>query len=405
MAIGKITQVDLRDLWKQEASDFTQWLSENLSDLCDAVDMNFELLKTEQRIDESRFVIDILAEDDSGEYVIIENQLERTDHTHLGQIITYASLPQMSHKFESQEWGPHLLAKHSFKEIPEKTLILGGQKNYYHWMINWISKLSTLEAARMMDSFDSILLPELYDLEPYHLESLRCVKGLDGKKWIHLKANEVARAVGCISVSIIPNPIHAPHHLAWLRKKFCQTPEARSFPKIYISRGDAAARRRILNETEVMDLLADFGYKSVTLSSLSISEQAALFASAKNIIAPHGAGLANLVFCSPQTQVCEFQSAKRSTRVYMSLGKYTNCDSYDILKCDPADGSDSNIVDLTVPLGELKKILAKYEAHRKPGAHSLGHTTRRIMHSIREVFTNKKSTPENPKKEITTVRL
>ncbi len=91
MKIGKITQVNLREVWQQEASDFTQWLSENLSELCDAVDMNLELISTEQRVDDSRYTIDILAEDDLGEYVIIENQLEKTDHTHLGQIITYAS--------------------------------------------------------------------------------------------------------------------------------------------------------------------------------------------------------------------------------------------------------------------------------------------------------------------------
>ncbi|MBX9721666.1 MAG: hypothetical protein K2X81_09745 [Candidatus Obscuribacterales bacterium] len=91
MRVGKIVQVDLREVWKQESSDFTQWLSENLTELCDAVEMNLELINTEQRVDESRYAIDILAEDDSGQYVIIENQLEKTDHTHLGQIITYAS--------------------------------------------------------------------------------------------------------------------------------------------------------------------------------------------------------------------------------------------------------------------------------------------------------------------------
>ena len=91
MRIGKLTQVDLREVWKQESSDFTQWLAENMSDLCDAIGMNLELLNTEQRVDESRYAIDILAEDESGEFVIIENQLEKTDHTHLGQIVTYAA--------------------------------------------------------------------------------------------------------------------------------------------------------------------------------------------------------------------------------------------------------------------------------------------------------------------------
>src|SRR6185437_9219115 len=91
MKIGKLFQVDLREVWPQEASDFTGWLADHLSELSEALDMNLELLKTEQRVDDSRFSIDILAEDESGNYVIIENQLEKTDHSHLGQIITYAS--------------------------------------------------------------------------------------------------------------------------------------------------------------------------------------------------------------------------------------------------------------------------------------------------------------------------
>jgi len=90
--LGTIEQVDLREIWKHEALDFTRWLSEddNLGLLGDAVGMELELRETESAI--GPFNVDIFAVDTgSGARVIIENQLEDTDHDHLGKIITYAA--------------------------------------------------------------------------------------------------------------------------------------------------------------------------------------------------------------------------------------------------------------------------------------------------------------------------
>ena len=89
--LGKIEKIeDLRTIWKNEATDFTPWLSENLSLLNDALNMNLVLVETESAV--GGYSLDILAEDqDSGDTVIIENQLEQTNHDHLGKLITYAS--------------------------------------------------------------------------------------------------------------------------------------------------------------------------------------------------------------------------------------------------------------------------------------------------------------------------
>src|SRR3989338_11068327 len=91
MNLGKLEQVDLRNAWKNEASDFTHWLAreENLALLSDEIGIQINLLKTESDI--GNFNVDILAEDDNGNKIIIENQLETTNHDHLGKIITYAS--------------------------------------------------------------------------------------------------------------------------------------------------------------------------------------------------------------------------------------------------------------------------------------------------------------------------
>ena len=93
MKLGKLEKVkDLRSVWKHEANDFTKWLSkeENLNTLSEEIGINIELISTEAKT--GSFSTDILAvEDNTDNKIIIENQLEATNHDHLGKIITYAS--------------------------------------------------------------------------------------------------------------------------------------------------------------------------------------------------------------------------------------------------------------------------------------------------------------------------
>ncbi len=93
MKLGKLEKIkDLRSVWKHEATDFTTWLSdeENLATLGEEIGIDIELLSTEAKT--GSFSTDILAvEANTNNKIIIENQLEATDHDHLGKIITYAS--------------------------------------------------------------------------------------------------------------------------------------------------------------------------------------------------------------------------------------------------------------------------------------------------------------------------
>ena len=89
--LSKLERVPLREAWKHEANDFTPWLAEtdNLNALADALGISeLVLVATEHWVGD--FKLDILCTD-GDEQVIIENQLEKTNHTHLGQIIAYAA--------------------------------------------------------------------------------------------------------------------------------------------------------------------------------------------------------------------------------------------------------------------------------------------------------------------------
>ncbi|WP_379546829.1 DUF4268 domain-containing protein [Qipengyuania sp. DSG2-2] len=90
--LSRLERVPLREIWLGEATHFTPWLAEeeNLEILAETLGLSLELEATEKFV--GPFRADILCKDiGSGSLVLIENQLEKTDHNHLGQLLTYAS--------------------------------------------------------------------------------------------------------------------------------------------------------------------------------------------------------------------------------------------------------------------------------------------------------------------------
>jgi hypothetical protein len=90
--LGRLDRVDLREVWVNEAGDFTPWLAreENIQLLGEAIGLELEVEAKEK--DVGPFRADILCKDTATDaWVLVENQLEKTDHTHLGQLLTYAA--------------------------------------------------------------------------------------------------------------------------------------------------------------------------------------------------------------------------------------------------------------------------------------------------------------------------
>lgn len=90
--LGRLQRVELREVWEREAQDFTPWLAkeENIAELGRAIGLELELMGQEQNVGPYR--ADLLCKDTLMQgFVLIENQLEKTNHSHLGQILTYAA--------------------------------------------------------------------------------------------------------------------------------------------------------------------------------------------------------------------------------------------------------------------------------------------------------------------------
>lgn len=90
--LGRLTKAEVRDAWQNEANDFTPWLAlaPNLQLLGETIGLELELEAVERNV--GPFRADILCKEvGSDRWILIENQLEQTDHTHMGQLITYAA--------------------------------------------------------------------------------------------------------------------------------------------------------------------------------------------------------------------------------------------------------------------------------------------------------------------------
>lgn len=92
-SLGRLEKVDIRHIWEHEALSFTPWLAmpENLMQLGDALGIEFDEDNIQKEVGVGDFNADILTSDLSGRKIVIENQLEKTDHDHLGKCLTYAA--------------------------------------------------------------------------------------------------------------------------------------------------------------------------------------------------------------------------------------------------------------------------------------------------------------------------
>ncbi len=85
--IGELKRVPIRQVWADEARDFTVWLEGNIEVLGEAINTELSSVESEKSVGD--FNVDLVAEDESGGRVVIENQFGQSDHDHLGKLLTY----------------------------------------------------------------------------------------------------------------------------------------------------------------------------------------------------------------------------------------------------------------------------------------------------------------------------
>jgi hypothetical protein len=199
--------------------------------------------------------------------------------------------------------------------------------NYFHWLTEVLCRLALLEISG--EPYDYIYTPQdrayikgTLDLWEIPQEKI-LVPSNDGA-YIQAKEVIIPSLVSNSSLNSVYFSCYAqPHLIKYVINKLLTA--AKQFPsehkeskRIFISRKDAP-QRKLLNEEDVFALLKPHGFVRYELEHLSVTQQILLFHNAEIIISPQGTGLANCIFCTPETQIIElFQGLNDCTFWYLS---------------------------------------------------------------------------------------
>ncbi|WP_143437633.1 glycosyltransferase 61 family protein, partial [Hydrocoleum sp. CS-953] len=234
---------------------------------------------------------------------------------------------------------------------------------YYHWMFDVVIRMDLLRRSGWISMIDKFVFSRCD--KKFHQETLEALqipqdKIIESRFYPHIKAKKLVVPSFTIKQGGIRSPKWG---CEFIRNLFLRSENIRKIseqPKrIFISR-KLASWRRVVNEDEVVSLLEKFGFISLTLESFSITEQATLMSKVKAVIAPHGAGLTNLVFCSPGTKVIEFFSPQYINPIYWKISSLCNLSYYYLIgenfENDNLD-KKSWTPDIIVNLKKLLKIM------------------------------------------------
>lgn len=182
--------------------------------------------------------------------------------------------------------------------IDEDVVLIGGRSNYYHWMIDFLPRL-----LMARDAVGSRRLVVNEDLTAFQLETLASL-GYGPDRLLRVDEHRAIRPRSAVIPSLLVC-VTAPHKAlpALLREAFPPTRPG-TYERIFVSRADVP-RRMLTNEAELVSLLERYGFVSVMPGRMSVEEQRNLFYGAKAVVAVHGAGLSNMVFCERGCNVLE----------------------------------------------------------------------------------------------------
>lgn len=199
--------------------------------------------------------------------------------------------------------------------------------NYYHWMCRTLPLLATYQQRFAIAEIDYFYIGN-FKLSDFHLETLKRV-GISPDQILQTACCS-DRLVAAISNRKILSGAAPINHSSYrfTQQLFAKEVQAAT-PKqrIYVARGNTT-RRKVTNESAVMQVLARHGFESVSMDGRSLLEQVRLFSQAEAVVAPHGAALTNLLFITPGTKVIELMPHGYVNTCFYVLTDYSQGDYF-----------------------------------------------------------------------------
>jgi len=271
-------------------------------------------------------------------------------------------LPEQHWTFRARKLPPP-------EQIDGTVAILAGLSNnvYFHWLLDCLPRFELLRLSGLdLSQIDYFLVSDrlLFQQESLRILGIPNTKILSLESHLHIQATKliVPSFAGAIAwfqpwvVDFLNTTFLDQSTDSWTRPSTHPT-------RLYISRQNTT-NRRIVNEAEIVEYLERIGFVKIDLASLSIADQAQLFSQAEVIVAPHGSGLTNTVFCTPSTKLIEIFSPNFVYPCYWYISNLLKLDYFCLLGELPIGYSlhtllypNPRIEDIFVNLDTLEQLL------------------------------------------------
>ncbi len=239
-------------------------------------------------------------------------------------------------------------------------LVTAGTNTYYHWLVDILPRLAMIQEVQLDKKVNYYVVAELK--YAFQKDSLKLLGISEDQLMIINHLNNAYQADELV-VPSLPSRLGmvSEYAIQFLRKSFITENLFKKpiFERIYISR-KKANNRKLLNEPAITDFLEQQGFQVVFPEEFSFQEQVQMFYSAKFIIAPHGSGMTNIVFCNNDVRILEVFSSDFFVPCYMDLATQLSFEYHFLF----SDGSDHFPLkpywdglndDFTIPIQEFKK--------------------------------------------------
>jgi capsular polysaccharide biosynthesis protein len=284
------------------------------------------------------------------------------DQQFLYDVSAYFHGPQKTEAALARDWKLRPLT-----EVNGRVAVLATEAAtlYYHWLFQLLPRYELLRRAGVdLGSIDYYFVnsqKSAFQRETLALLGIDPAKIISGDQVPYLRARELV-------VPSVPlgGGCFRPWMTEFLRDSFLPKIPRDARPsgrRLYISRA-RAGYRRVLNEEEVVKLLHRSGFEVCEMEGLSVPEQAAVMASCEAVVAPHGGGMSNVVFCSPGTKIVEIFSPELVATYFWKLSNQLQLDYYYLLGNGHPASLDPNYsqswdarADIEVDLEMLKRTL------------------------------------------------
>jgi len=259
-------------------------------------------------------------------------------------------------------WGPANHPIFSRWHLPKSQLLNGriaigvtpeAGGNYYHWLLDLLPRVLLLKhATQNFSNYDTLLING--SRANYERETLAALE-VPPEKIRFVDSRDRFQIASAVFPSLDSNVV-APWKVRGLRE-LVSSDKPNQHRRLYLSRARVAVRR-IANEKEISEALRQHDFEILEAEALSFREQVDLFANASVIVAPHGAALANIVFCQPGTRVLEISTRAGYRDWYWQLAAVAGL-SYEVLEAQPTrsvSGPNEN-ADMIVSREGLARLL------------------------------------------------